>query len=586
MKKHILFLLSFLFSFIVNSQVIYNHDFGTTTISGNPYTVPPTSINSNLSSSSWSTSNSGGFVDFAGSAGKALSVTLSATGTITYTLSINISPISTVDVSSFSFWRRRSSTGPTGWSMTINSISVGSGIMSGTGGASTGTVSVSSPVQNLTTTLNVVLTITGGNSGGTFRLDDFTLNGIVTSPPPSNDLCSGSVNLPCGTTNLAGTTVNSVSETPPTGVSTSNYGVWYEFTGDGQETTITSTAVFDHEMTILSGSSCGSFSLITSVDNDISNYPETYTFTTINGQQYYIWIAHWLSGNATTGTFTISRTCQAPPTPPINDNPSGAIPLTFNLGTYSTYTNEYSTATLETSPTCASYTGEDVWFSVVVPSNGIVEIDMIQGDIIDAGMSVYYGSIGSLIELDCDDDNSTNGLMPYLNLNGLSQGQTLYIRVWEYGGGTTGTFGILVNSPLPLPVELLYFEGDEYPSFNSLKWSTASEHNSDYFRVERSTDGIEWKPVGIKSASGNSNTKINYSFLDSFDDLIIHYYRLVQVDYDGQSKIYGPISLNNTKPFKKIIGYVNMLGQSVPENTKGIIFEVYEDNTMKKIFNN
>lgn len=142
----------------------------------------------------------------------------------------------------------------------------------------------------------------------------------------------------------------------------------------------------------------------------------------------------------------------------------------------------------------------------------------------------------------------------------------------------------IVNSSLP--IELLYFEGSEYPSFNSLRWSTASEHNSDYFRIERSTDGIEWKPVGIKSASGNSNIKINYSFLDSFDDLTINYYRLTQVDYDGQYKIYGPISLDNTKQIKKIIKYVNMLGQSVPENTKGIIFEVYEDNTMKKIINN
>src|SRR5690554_3291670 len=48
-----------------------------------------------------------------------------------------------------------------------------------------------------------------------------------TAPP--NDLCSGATNLPCGTTNLAGTTVNSTSVAHGTGCSMSNYGVWYSF---------------------------------------------------------------------------------------------------------------------------------------------------------------------------------------------------------------------------------------------------------------------------------------------------------------------------------------------------------------------
>ena len=84
-------------------------------------------------------------------------------------------------------------------------------------------------------------------------------------------------------------------------------------------------------------------------------------------------------------------------------------------------------------------------------------------------------------------------------------------------------------------------------------------------------------------ASGNSTVVINYSYLDSFDDLVIHYYRLKQVDYDGQYKVYGPILLDNTKSFKKIVKYVNVLGQEVDSETKGFIFEIYEDGTMKKV---
>ena len=270
-------------------------------------------------------------------------------------------------------------------------------------------------------------------------------------------------------------------------------------------------------------------------------------------------------------------------TPPINDNPNGAISLTLNTGTYSTYTNLYSTSTSVTTPSCASYTGEDVWFSLVVPSNGIVEIDMIQGVITDAGMSVYTGSIGSLTEIACDDDNSVNGLMPYLYLTSLSPGQTIYIRVWEYGGGTTGTFGILANSPVPLPVELISFDGVVYPGFNLIKWVTASEYNSDYFQIERSTDGETWKVVSTKTASGNSNTKVYYSYLDNISEFTINYYTLKQYDFDGQCKTYGPISLDNTKQFKKILKYVDIVGREVDNDTKGIVFELYEDGTMRKI---
>lgn len=136
---------------------------------------------------------------------------------------------------------------------------------------------------------------------------------------------------------------------------------------------------------------------------------------------------------------------------------------------------------------------------------------------------------------------------------------------------------------VPLPIELLYFDGDKYQTYNVLKWVTASENNSDYFEIQRSTDGEKWIPIGYKTASGNSNTTSYYSFMDSFDDLLINYYMLKQFDYDGNFKYYGPISLDNTISIKKIVKYVNLLGQEIQSDTKGFIFEVYEDGTMKKI---
>jgi hypothetical protein len=157
---------------------IYQHDFGSTTISGKPYSVAPGTFSANLSNSSWTTSATG-FTSFAGSAGQALSLSNSS-GTPTYTLTFDVASGFKVSITQFSFWRQRSAAGAQNWSMTINDIAVGSGTVP-TSGANTGSLNVTNTVENLTGTVTVVLTMSGASSTGTFRLDDFTLFGSVTS---------------------------------------------------------------------------------------------------------------------------------------------------------------------------------------------------------------------------------------------------------------------------------------------------------------------------------------------------------------------------------------------------------------------
>ncbi|MCG9910112.1 MAG: PKD domain-containing protein [Flavobacteriales bacterium] len=151
---------------------------------------------------------------------------------------------------------------------------------------------------------------TNSSCGTVSSCRDITTSGPAL-PPPANDACSGATTLACGAS-LSGTTVNTVLETSPAGCA-SQYGVWYTFTGDGQATTITSTASFDHELTILSGS-CGSLTSIACVDLSLST--ETYSFTTVPGVQYYVYVAHWSTSSTITGTFTIDRTCTPPPPDP------------------------------------------------------------------------------------------------------------------------------------------------------------------------------------------------------------------------------------------------------------------------------
>lgn len=137
---------------------------------------------------------------------------------------------------------------------------------------------------------------------------------------------------------------------------------------------------------------------------------------------------------------------------PSNDDPCNATVLTAgSICNYVAATNVSATNTAGvTAPTCASYSGQDVWFSVVVPAGGLLNIDSNTGTMTDGCMQAYTGTCGALTALACNDDGSSNGLMPYLSLTGLTPGSTLFLRFWDYGGGT-GTFSICVVAPPPPP---------------------------------------------------------------------------------------------------------------------------------------
>ena len=76
---------------------------------------------------------------------------------------------------------------------------------------------------------------------------------------------------------------------------------------------------------------------------------------------------------------------------------------------------------------------------------------------------------------------------------------------------------------------------------------------------------------------------INYFYNDNYVNKGIIYYRLKQVDFDGNYKMYGPISIMYFPSEKKIIKIVNILGQEIGPFYKGIAFEIYEDGSSKRI---
>jgi hypothetical protein len=97
-------------------------------------------------------------------------------------------------------------------------------------------------------------------------------------------------------------------------------------------------------------------------------------------------------------------------------------------------------------------------------------------------------------------------------------------------------FRLSIDEPLSsLPIELINFSGilDEN-NYVQLIWSTSSEVNNSGFEIEHSTNGLAWKGIKFVEGRGNSLGINEYSYTDDLAVPGKNYYRLKQIDFDGQ----------------------------------------------------
>lgn len=103
----------------------------------------------------------------------------------------------------------------------------------------------------------------------------------------------------------------------------------------------------------------------------------------------------------------------------------------------------------------------------------------------------------------------------------------------------------IINLGSPLPIELIHFDVEHDSKYRALiKWTTESEQNNDYFTVERSSNGKEWKTLANVDGAGNSNSINTYKLYDEKPLLGNSYYRLKQTDYNGKFEYSSIRSLN------------------------------------------
>lgn len=135
--------------------------------------------------------------------------------------------------------------------------------------------------------------------------------------------------------------------------------------------------------------------------------------------------------------------------PPVNNNPDG---ITLQVGeSFEEFDIQSTTVDASSSeaifptlidPDCASYSGDDVWFNVIIPSVGTLTIEtrmQTDSSLTDTGIAAYTVN-GTLIA--CNDDATGNDLFSKIELTGQTPGDTIYFRVWAYDNAEEGAFRI------------------------------------------------------------------------------------------------------------------------------------------------
>jgi hypothetical protein len=104
-----------------------------------------------------------------------------------------------------------------------------------------------------------------------------------------------------------------------------------------------------------------------------------------------------------------------------------------------------------------------------------------------------------------------------------------------------------------LPVKFTSFAATKTSSKVILNWSTAQEINNNRFEIEKSLDGNNWQTIAMVLGAGTTQAVSNYSYTDTHVSNATLYYRIRQVDLNGQSTvsatqiIRGENSLNSVE---------------------------------------
>lgn len=119
---------------------------------------------------------------------------------------------------------------------------------------------------------------------------------------------------------------------------------------------------------------------------------------------------------------------------------------------------------------------------------------------------------------------------------------TTYYLVMDGNGGAECAWDINVSGITLLPSEMLYFSAVPDHADALLTWEAIHEENTSHYELEYSTNGRDYLILDQWTAQGAIESPSKYSYLHHNPTSELNYYRLKQVDFNGDW-VYSPVRM-------------------------------------------
>jgi len=229
-------------------------------------------------------------------------------------------------------------------------------------------------------------------------------------------------------------------------------------------------------------------------------------------------------------------------------------------------------------PACGTgNSGADVWFSFFA-QDVTATIVVNPGASFNVAIQAFSGdACPGLTDIGCADKGG-NSETEILQLTGLTLNRRYYFRVFGSSSDltnrtSTGTYNFCGSSQLGgaavLAVDIINLTAQKQPGKVLLSWITATEQNSAFFAIERSSNSILYESIAQVTAAGNSSIKKQYYFTDEKPlSAAVSYYRLKEVAANGGYKYSAAVTVKNDQGRQKSL---TVLSNPIKDNVKAKI---------------
>lgn len=274
----------------------------------------------------------------------------------------------------------------------------------------------------------------------------------LSAPPAANAQCAGALPIACGG-NVTGNTAQGLVAVAPTcgAASSTARGLWYAFTGNGDDATLSTCAgsAYDTKISVFTGG-CAALACVAGSDDgpDCPGNTSLVTLQTQPGTAYLV-LVHGYGDDE--GDFTLTLACAPPCEAVSNDRCADASELTvqpFDGCESSTGTTQCAFAAGAPNPPCDPYDNVvDTWYAFNTGWATAIRL------IIEPGTAPY---VNAALYTACATPGYINCWTEAdgpIDINGLQQNTTYLVRVWNGGGAQAGTFSICVEGNITVGMD-------------------------------------------------------------------------------------------------------------------------------------